>query len=451
MPSTSSGSRRSRISALALGLAIIGAASMIYYEFSLFVPRLQSAHAAKHLAGKIVFADDFYPVWLTTREWIEERRDLYASSVTRDIQIGLFGRPLDGRFPTDPPADYRTFAYPAYTDLLFWPTSNVPFRTLRVAWVALLSLLLAAAVILWTRAFSWQVGGVWLGVAILLTMCSYPELEGIYDGQLGILVGFLLAASLWALQRGRTPLAGLLMALTTIKPQMTLLAILYLIIWSLHDWRKRGRFSIAFLVSMFLLLGASLAVWPHWLQSWVRVVLGYRRYTTPPLLSQLLGLGPGRSSNALPIIVALVAALALGWFGRAAPLGSHKFWLTLTFLLALTTITVIAGQSLCDHVILLPGILLLAQREHARRSNRMFRTLLAIGVGLLLWPWAAALGLVILRPFLRPEFFYSKAVFILPVRTASTFPFIVVILLALALRQRWRRPEELRFCSAPPR
>jgi hypothetical protein len=435
----------------ALGLAIMGAASMVYYEFGLFVPRLQAIHAAKHLAGKYVFADDFYPVWLTTREWIKERRDPYSPVVTHDIQIGLFGRPLEGQFPTDPPAEYRTFAYPAYTDLLFWPTSTVRFRTLSVAWVALLATLLAAAVFLWTRAFSWQVGGVWLGIAVLLTVCSYPELEGLYDGQLGILVGFLLAGSLWALQRGRTLLAGLLMALTTIKPQMTLLAVLYLIIWSLHDWRQRGRFSMAFLASMLLLLGASLAAWPHWLQSWIGVVFGYRRYTTPPLLSQLLGLGSGPSSNAMPIVVALVAALALGWLGRAAPLGSHKFWLTLSFLLALTTITVIAGQSLCDHVILLPGILLLARSEQERRSSRIFRALLAIGVGLLLWPWFAALGLAVLRPLLSPDFLYSKAVFILPIRTASTFPFMVVILLALALRKQWRGSEELVSFSAPQR
>jgi hypothetical protein len=202
---------------------------------------------------------------------------------------------------------------------------------------------------------------------------------------------------------------------------------------------------------LFVPRRASLAVWLHWLQSWVGVVLGYRRYTTSPLLGQLLGFGSGPSSNAMPIVVALVAALAVGWMGRAAPLGSHKFWLTLSFVLALTTITVIAGQSLCDHVILLPGILFLARHYQARHSIRMFRTLLAIGVGLLLWPWAAALGLAILRPLLSPELFYSKAAFILPIRTASTFPFIVVILLALALRERWRQPEELVSFSAPPR
>ncbi len=66
------------MAALALGLAIMGAASMVYYEFGLFVPRLRGAHAAKHLAGGYVFADDFYPVWLTTREWIQNAATLTA-------------------------------------------------------------------------------------------------------------------------------------------------------------------------------------------------------------------------------------------------------------------------------------------------------------------------------------------------------------------------------------
>ena len=85
-------------------------------------------------------------------------------------------------------------------------------------------------------ALSWSVSWPWLATAILLTVFSYPVLEGLYAGQLGLLVGFLLAASLLALQRGRLFLAGILMALTTIKPQMTALAIFYLLLWSLADW-----------------------------------------------------------------------------------------------------------------------------------------------------------------------------------------------------------------------
>jgi hypothetical protein len=449
MPLPDTGKRSSRLAAIALGLAILGAASMVYYEFGFFIPRVQEAHLAKHMVGQYLVGQDIYPVWLTTREWLAGRVDPYSPAVTREIQVALFGRPMDGQFPTDPPSDYRTFAYPAFTDLILWPATTLPFRILRMVWIALLVVLLVAAVFLWTQTFSWRVSAAWFAVMALLTVCSYPELEGLSVGQLGLFVGFLLAASLWALQRGRQLLAGLLMALTTIKPQMTLLAILYLVFWSLHDWRRRWRFSMSFLGSMFLLTGASLAVWPHWISSWAHVLLGYRSYTTPPLASQLLGFGSGSLSNAVPALAAAILALALTWHGRAADLGSQEFWLTLCVLLGLTSITVLAGQSLCDDIILLPGILWLAHARQPQRSSPIFRRLRALGLALLLWPWAAALGLIGLRPFLSRELFRSKDIFILPVRTASTFPFMVLFLLSLALWIELQRAGE--SASAPQR
>ena len=89
-------------------------------------------------------------------------------------------------------------------------------------------------------------------------LSSYSALEALFSAQLGLLVAFLLAASVLALQRNRFLLAGILMAITTIKPQVTALAILYCLLWSLYDWRIRGRFCIGFFSTLTLLFGASL-------------------------------------------------------------------------------------------------------------------------------------------------------------------------------------------------
>jgi hypothetical protein len=449
MPAPETGNRQSRLTVVALGLALMGAAGMVYYQFGLFMPRVQNAREAKHLAGPYTFCNDFYPIWLTSREWLDERRDPYSAAVTREIQIGLFGRPLDTRIPSDPPTDYRTFAYPAFTDLLFWPASEVPFPRLRVVWAVLLATLTAAGVFFWTRALSWRVGRIWLAIIVLLTLCSYPELEGLYAGQLGLVVGFLLAASLLALQRGRLLMAGMLMALTTIKPQMTLLAILYLLLWSVQDWRRRGRFSLAFFATILLLVGAALVVWPHWIQEWTGVILGYPRYAMPPLASVLLGSSVGSLGGTVVLVAALVAALAIAWRYRTAAAGSYEFWLALSLLLAITAIAILPGQSVCDHIILLPGIFLLASRRQAEYSSPIFRALLILGIAVLLWPWVASLGLIALRPLLRPDLFDSKAVFVLPLRTAAPFPFIVLGLLAMAWRAMLRQKAVLTSASVP--
>jgi hypothetical protein len=428
--------RQSRTAALALCIGLVGAASMVYYQFGLFMPRVKTVLAAKRLAGPYAFGADIYPIWLTSRDWRQARRDLYSPAITREIQTGLFGRPLDAHIPTDPSTDYRTFAYPAYCDLLFWPASELPFTTFRIVWTALLATLIAAAVFCWTQALSWRVSWIWLVIIVLLTLCSYPELEGLYAGQLGLLVGFLLAASLLAITRERFVLAGFLMAITTIKPQMTLLAIMYLFFWSLSDWRHRSRFSMSFFATMFLLVGASLVVWPHWIPSWLGVIQGYHRYSMPPLASELLGASLGPYGGVALIVIALIAAVAVGWRWRGAATGSYEFWMTLSLLLAVTTIALLPGQSVCDHIILLPGIFLLASCWRSQRSSSIFRTLLAIGLAVLLWPWLSSLALILLRPLLRREVFSSKAVFVLPLRTAVAFPFVVLGLLVLSSRTR---------------
>lgn len=437
------------MAALALVLALVGAASMLYYHLGLFRPQVRKAAAAQHLAGEYAFGDDFYPIWLTSKRSLSGRSDPYSQEATKEIQTGLFGRPLEGQFPTDPPPDYRTFAYPAYVDLLLWPAAEGPFAVIRIAWVALLAALVAASVILWTQALGWTPSRICLSVTLLLALCNYPVLEGLYAGQPGLLVGFLLAASFLSLVRGRMLFAGFLTALTTIKPQMTLLAILYLLIWSVHDWRRRKRFIISFCATMMLLTGASLAVWPNWIESWKDVVLGYHRYATPPLALDLLGWNPGAYSNIVLILITLVATFVFSWRYGSATADSYEFWLTVSILLALTAITVLPGHAVYDHVILLPGILLIACRKEQGHPGPIFRWLFLVAAGVLLWPWLASLGLIALRPFIGAKEFYSSAVFALPLRTAGPLPFVVLALLALALRAMLQRQAELISASVP--
>jgi hypothetical protein len=419
-------------------LALIGASSMLYYHQGLFMSSVAAVRTAKGLENGYSFGNDFYQVWLTSRQWLRQGRDPYSPEMTREIQTGLYGRPLDPNRPGDP-VDQRVFPYPVFTDVLFWPAAEFPFAPVRVAVVCVLAALTLASVLLWLRALDWHLSGKWLAVILLLTLCSYPALEGLYAAQLGLFVAFLLAASLLALQRRRFLLAGILMALTTIKPQVTMLAILYLLIWSLHDWRVRSRFCVGLFSTLTLLIGASLAVLPHWIQSWTHTVLAYRHYTRPPLVTEVLTspLGSRWAGPATFILtaVSIILATLLAWRNRAADSGSFAFWITLTLLLSITSITILPGQAVYDHLILLPGILLLVRyRNELLDAGRVPRTLLAIGAVVLFWPWIAAFALILLRPWLAPGDFHSTAVLSLPIRTAASLPFAVLALLTLTLR-----------------
>jgi hypothetical protein len=421
-----------------LALALLGSASMLYYYVGFFMPRVSDAHTASNLAGGYSVGHDFYPVWLTSRECVPSGCDPYSPGMTRKIQQGMFGRALDSRIPSDPPNDYRTFAYPAFTDLLLWPAALFPFTAARGCFLVLLIAVTALSVLLWMNAFSLLPTPTSSFAVILLVICSYPVLEGLYAVQLGLLVGFLLAASVFALQRGWIFLAGTLMALTTIKPQMTILAIVYLLVWSVHKWRERGRFCIGFVSTIAILTIAAMLVWPHWVQSWVRVLLGYHHYANLPLLGEVFGLGPVLGGTASTGAIALLLTLLLSFKMRSADVNSIEFQLTLSVLLCITSVTLLPSQGFQDQVILLPGIFLVFCRWTQPTYTGTYKVLLVTAAAVLMWPWFAAFGLIALRPLLTHDQFYSKAVFVLPLRTAAVFPFVLLGMLAL----RFRHPSE---------
>ena len=68
---------------------------MLYYHLGLFIPHAIAVRTAQELGNGYSFGNDFYQVWYTAREWQRRKVDPYSTEMTREIQIGLNGRPLD--------------------------------------------------------------------------------------------------------------------------------------------------------------------------------------------------------------------------------------------------------------------------------------------------------------------------------------------------------------------
>jgi hypothetical protein len=429
---------------LALCLALIAAASMLYYHQALFIPRALEAQRTRGLANGYSFGNDFYQIWLSSRELLQSRQDPYSAQTTREIQTGLYGRPLDPNRPSDP-IDQRAFPYPAFVDLLFLPAAAIPFPVVRIVVCCALAVLTIASVLLWLRVLSWNLNWKWAAVVLLLTLSSYPALEGLYAAQIGLLVSFLLAASVLAQQRSRFLLSGTLLALTAMKPQVTLLAVLYLLLCNFGAVRDR-RFYIGFFTTLAALIAAATLILPHWISSWIHTVLAYRHYTPPPLVAQTLTswLGSRLAGPATLVLTAgsIAIALILAWKNRTAPAQSFSFLLTLTILLSITAFVLIPGLAIYDHLILLPGILLLFRhRNLLEEAGAIPRITGFIGALILFWPWIAAFSLICLRPMLTASTFHSTALLSLPIRTAASLPFAVLALLILMWRAIARKTE----------
>ena len=419
-----------RVAYVALALAICGSGSMAYYHLGLFIPRMLAVRAFYGGGNGYSFGGDFYPIWLTTRQWRTNRLDLYSQAMTRQIQTGLFGRPLDPRFPNDPPVEYREFAYPAFADLLLWPSALLPFPTFRLMLAVVLPLLTIASLRFWLLAFRWDVGKVWFAILSLLALSTYEVLEALFAEQPGLIVGLALAAAVFALTSNRFLLAGILMSLTLIKPQMTVLAIAYLLLWGFSE-RRRLPFAIGFGAMTGTLLLASWWIWPNWILEWLHILFGYHRYAMPPLIAVLFG-----STHLVRVITAGLLGFNafVAWRNRRAPADSIGFWTTLSLTLAVTSVTILPGQAVYDHIILIPGILVLWRHwREIRAASSLAGAVLLVCTATLFWPWFAAFVLIVSRP-LAPSVCSSYAIFTTPIRTAASLPFLVLALLMYALR-----------------
>src|SRR5271166_5129433 len=89
-----------------LSLVILCSTCMVYYHLALFVARAQEVRTAQGFGNGYSFGADFYPIWFTSREGLLPNDDPYSPEMTRQIQIGLFGRSLDAGNPAAP-QDYR--------------------------------------------------------------------------------------------------------------------------------------------------------------------------------------------------------------------------------------------------------------------------------------------------------------------------------------------------------
>jgi Glycosyltransferase family 87 len=422
-------------------IALAFALAMVYYHLFLFVPRVRALEmrAAGSLGNGYSFGDDFYPVWLTSREALLHHSDPYSPEITREIQIGLFGRPLDARRPSDPPMRYREFAYPAFVCVLFWPLAYLPFPVVRPLLAVLLPVTTAIGILLWLRAMRLRTSPSLATIIILLTLSSYPILEALFAEQLGLVVGWLMAASMASLIAGRYATAGFFLALAAIKPQMVILLIFSLLLWSFVSWRERHRFAETFAATGIMLCGSAFLIWPHWLQQWLEVLLDYRNYSSPPLVVDLLGRQFGSIFG--PALMAVLIAFGLLIACRVrdyAPV-SPEFRLAVALLLVVTAVAILPGQAVYDHIVLLPAILVAVRLWGSRQTlPGTVRRLLFITAGIVFWQWVAALALVAIRPLIPDKQFYAANPFLLPIRFAEPLPFALLALLAAMMRHSQR-------------
>jgi hypothetical protein len=427
-----------RAFAFALGLAILASASTWFYMDSILrAEQITAAASQSHPRGNL---SDLYPRWLGARELLRQGRNPYSEQVTREIQTGYYGRPLDPARPEDP-KDQQGFTYPVYVVFLLAPTVSLPFPQVQAGFRWFLMFLAPASVFLWLRFLRWKLSFGWITVLCVLILGWLPMVQGIKLQQLTLLVAGLLAGSIACLAAGWLSLAGGLLALATIKPQLAWPLVLWLLAWAVSDWRQRKRFVLAFTIATLLLIGGAELILPGWLRMFVSAIGRYHQYThNQSVLLLLFGPIAGRTFE----IVCLLACGALIWPSRPAAAASETFGQVIALVLALTVV-IVPMMAPYNQVLLVPAILVLARTATSQTPLLpSYRLAGGIALALLVWPWVATLALAAAYFWITPSLRHH--LWLAPFYSNVMLP---IFIFALAALDRWRNaPSGLREAFA---
>lgn len=410
---------------------------MVYYYAGVLTPiRAQTALGAWDIGG---YQSDLYPRWLGARELLWHHRNPYSREVTEEIERGFYGRPIEPARRSD--VDPEAFAYPVYVTFVLAPFLPFRFEIVQPVFTAILLLLTIATLPLWIRGLRLHLGKRARFLAFLAMISSYAVVEGLRLGQITLLVGFLMAGSVAALSGGWPVLAGILLALTLVKPQLSFLLIVFLMLWAVSDWRIRKGFAIGFGAVAALLLAGSELILRGWFGFWRDAVREYIRWHRGSVVSELIG---ARLAPVIAGCLILLCAIAF-WLCRAESVGSSRFNFAVVSALSVTSVLLpnAGGGSFYNQVLLVPIVLwLFASGRDLSRNYGPARVTWIFAIGGLAGQWLLAFAVSFAAFALRYNFQHEATPFVGASELLMyVFPAELTLFVVCASLQFWRAYE----------
>jgi hypothetical protein len=365
---------------------------------------------------------DLYSPWYGTRALLRDRKNPYGPEVTREIQTAFYGHDLVQQYtPGSRIIDEQRFAYPVYAVFLLAPSAILSFETMQTVMPFVLAIAIVACVQLWLSCLRARPGPI-ISAAITLFVLASPQIgQGLRLRQVGLIVALLLALATWLAIRGNLAAAGAVLAFSTIKPQMIILALAWFLIWSMGNPRQRWRLPAGFLSTLTLLIVAGELILPGWPRDFLNGLEAYRKYTQFTSLLQIL-LGTAAGAGAAVVIVTWL--LVRGWKNRRRSADSIEFMSTLSSLLMATALVLPLTPPFNQSLLILPALMVVTDWRAIPNPARII-----CGVGL---AWPAITSLVLLMAPLSLK--SLRPIPLLPLALVLIVPFLLPVVLAMRRR-----------------
>jgi hypothetical protein len=300
--------------------------------------------------------NDFMTYWNPARYWLLNGFSPYDERVTQATQEIIYGRPADIARGDD----LNIFVYPMFSMIFFGPFGALDYLVARTLWMTILEVAAIALTLISLKLSGWKLSPLGLAALALFSLLWYPGIRTLILGQFSGINALLIVAAIFLVLQKRDVLAGVLLALSMSKPQMSFLIIPFTLLWAFSNKRWRLVQSI---------LGVSILLWllpmlfiPDWPLQWLRELSKYPAYTARigSNVEIISGLIPSLSRPLSLILYAFFGLFLLREWALAWGKDERRFlWAAL---MTLVIANIIAPRNATTHYVeLLPIPLLLFQ------------------------------------------------------------------------------------------
>jgi hypothetical protein len=324
--------------------------------------------------------NDFLARWMGAKSWLVDGISPYDPEVSLKSQEIIYGRPAQ----PEEKEDLAHFVYPLPAMLFFGPFGLMPYTIARAIWMTLLEVALPILTWVGMRIAGWKPSRFMVVILMIFSVLWYHGLRAVILGQFAVFEALLMAGALLAIQHKQDGWAGILLALSLSKPQMSFLFIPFVILWAI----SKRRWTLVFwsIGSSVLLIGLSIAIMPDWPLQWIRQVLSYPEYSPAyPPVAVIADLFP-TISNWISLGLTILFVLYMIWEWILA-LGKEERWFQWTAAMTiLITNMIVVRTATTNYLAMVPGLIflfsVLVERWKRGGSAVVSTILLVLFVGL---------------------------------------------------------------------
>jgi hypothetical protein len=335
---------------------------------------------ATHLAPASSAAlHDFTVAWVATRVAFAGG-NAYSQETTELIQTTLLGSLQPAGM------DQMAFVSPFYHVFLTAPFALLDYPLASRLWLGLVFSCVAAGILLTLKTLRWTPRLSEFVPVAIAGFFAFPAFASAVLGQTAALVFLLMVVTIWADDNRRPFVAGPMLAVATVKPQLVALLVPALLVWWLagRQWKVLAGFA----GTLAALVGASLLMSPQWPWEFLAAMNRYPSYKDVRTGPEYLIPTSSPFGQGLVVIVIALLSLWLIWAWRDAAKSPRDGFIPAAALTMVMTCVILPQTNIVNWVVCLPAILLVLR--DLPRSGPWQRGLWVLAcLAVLILPWVA--------------------------------------------------------------